>query len=113
MRQIHEVLRLKHQNHLSIRKIARSCGLPASTVGDYLKRAETAGIGWPPPEGLGEAELLARLMAVPAEPAEPRPDAPDWAHIHAELRRKSVTLQLLWQEYRQVHPQGYGYSRFC
>ena len=49
MRQIRELLRLKHQNQLSIREIARSCGLPTSTVGDYLKRAEAAGIGWPLP----------------------------------------------------------------
>ena len=42
MRQIQEILRLKHQNQLSIREIARSCGLPSSTVGDYLKRAEAA-----------------------------------------------------------------------
>ncbi len=47
MRQIQEILRLKHQNQLSIREIARSCGLPTSTVGDYLKRAEAAGISWP------------------------------------------------------------------
>ena len=63
MRQIHEILRLKHQNHLSIREIARSCGLPTSTVGDYLKRAEAAGISWPLPEGQGEKELLQLLIA--------------------------------------------------
>jgi DNA-binding MarR family transcriptional regulator len=56
MRQIQEILRLKHQNHLSVREIARSCGLPTSTVGDYLKRAEAAGIGWPLPEGPTEQE---------------------------------------------------------
>ena len=113
MRHIHEILRLKHQNQLSIREIARSCGLPTSTVGDYLQRAEIAGISWPPPEGLNEVQLLERLMAVPAPPGEPCPVLPDWPHIHAELRRKSVTLQLLWQEYRAAYPEGYGYSRFC
>ena len=113
MRQIHEILRLKYQNQLSIREIARSCGLPNSTVGDYLKRAAAAGIGWPLPEGLSEEQLFERLMAVPAGGSEPNPALPDWDYIHAELRRKSVTLQLLWQEYRGVHPEGYGYSRFC
>jgi transposase len=113
MRQIHEILRLKHQNKLSIREIARSCGLPASTVGDYLKRAEAAALTWPLPEGLSEPQLLEKLMAVPAEAADPCQALPDWPCIHAELRRKSVTLQLLWREYRQTHPQGYGYSRFC
>ena len=113
MRQIHEILRLKHQNQLSIREIARSCGLPASTVGDYLQRAETAGIGWPPPEGLSEQQLVERLMAAPPPQGEGCQVLPDWTHIHSELRRKSVTLQLLWQEYRAVQPGGYGYSRFC
>ena len=38
---------------------------------------------------------------------------PDWAEIHKELKRKGVTLFLLWQEYKEVHPAGYQYSRFC
>jgi transposase len=113
MRQIQEILRLKHQNHLSIREIARSCGLPASTVGDYLKRAEAAGISWPLPEGQNEKELLEQLIASPPEAADSGALLPDWPGIHQELRRKSVTLMLLWQEYRQAHPEGYGYSRFC
>ena len=113
MRQIHEILRLKYQNQLSIRKIARSCGLPISTVGDYLRRAEVAGITWPLPEELSEALLLERLMATAPPPGEPRLALPDWPHLHAELHRKSVTLQLLWQEYRVVNPTGYRYSRFC
>ena len=113
MRQIHEILRLKYQNQLSIREIARSCGLPASTVGDYVKRAEASALRWPLPEDLSEPQLLERLMAVPGGKTDASPALPDWPHLHAELRRKSVTLQLLWQEYRQVHPQGYGYSQFC
>ena len=114
MRQIQEILRLKHQNQLSVREIARSCGLPASTVGDYLKRAAAAGLSWPLPEGQSEAELLQRLLATPpATRSQNEPVLPDWPHIHQELARKSVTLQLLWQEYRQTQPAGYGYSRFC
>ena len=113
MRQIHEILRLKYQNQLTIREIARSCGIPTSTVGDYLKRAEAAAISWPLPEGLSEEQLLEKLMAVPAADLAPCQALPDWPYIHAELRRKSVTLQLLWQEYRRIHPEGYGYSRFC
>ena len=57
MRQVIEILRLKHEHHLSIREIARSCGLASSTVGDYLLRAEAAGLEWPLPQGVGEAEL--------------------------------------------------------
>jgi len=113
MRQIQEILRLRYQNQLSIREIAGSCGLPNSTVGDYLKRAEAAGIGWPLPEGQDEKELVDRLMAAAPEGADGSPSLPDWPSIHQELRRKSVTLALLWKEYRQAHSEGYGYSRFC
>jgi transposase len=52
MRQVIEILRLKHEHHLSIREIARSCGIASSTVGDYLLRAEAAGLEWPLPEGV-------------------------------------------------------------
>ena len=64
MRQIKEILRLKFQHQLSIREIARSCAVPASTVGDYLKRAEVAGLSWPLPEEWTEEQILERLLGV-------------------------------------------------
>ena len=112
MRQILEILRLQH-HQLSIREIARSCGVPASTVGDYLRRARVAGLGWPLPAGLGEAELLQRLLATPLVAVVPDPALPDWPAVHQEMARASVTLRLVWQEYRQGQPEGFGYSRFC
>jgi transposase len=115
MRYVKDILRLKHQNELSVREIAGSCGLPASTVGDYLQRAEAAGLNWPLPEGITDSELVERLMKPGAAPPESGPSKPlpDWAPIHEQLRRKGVTLQLLWQEYHQDHPEGYQRSRFC
>lgn len=115
MRQIIEILRLKHEHHLSIREIARSCGIASSTVGDYLLRAETARLGWPLPEGMGEEDLKACLAAVatPRVAGTAPPPIPDWGHIHAEMRRPHVTLRLLWQEYIRSDPAGLKYSRFC
>ena len=117
MRHILEVLRLKHQYDLSLREIARSTGLPTSTVGDYLQRFQSAGLSWPLPEGLSERalqdQLLGRRQPERESLAPAHRPVPDWPRIHAELRRKNVTLQLLWQEYQQVHPEGYSYSRFC
>ncbi len=113
MRQIQEVLRLKHQNQLSIREIAGSCKLPVSTVWEYLKRAQNAGLIWPLPEAMSEAELHLRLFGLSAQPPAATQPMPDWAYIHQELRRKNVTLYLLWTEYHQEHPEGYSYSRFC
>ena len=115
MRHITEILRLKYQNKLSVREIARSCGLPASTVGDYLRRAQAVGLSWPLPEGLEQQELLSQLMSRSEEPPAESVSRvlPDWRLIHRELRRKNVTLRLLWREYRQTYPQGYAYSQFC
>jgi len=57
MRQIKEILRLKFQHQLSIREIARSCAVATSTVGDYLKRAELAGLSWAPAEEWTEEQI--------------------------------------------------------
>lgn len=115
MHQLKEILRLRFQNNLSVREIGRSCGLPASTVGDYLTRAVAAQLSWPLPGDLTEAQLIDKLIA-PAPPKPPSPCSramPDWALVRDELRRPNMTLQLLWNEYQRVHGDGYSYSRYC
>lgn len=113
MRKIREVLRLKWGKGMSNRRIAASCGIGRPTVSEYLRRAEEAGLGWPLPDDLDDARLERLLFPPPPDlPAESR-GIPDWSHIHTELRHKHVTLFLLWQEYRQNHPEGYQYSWFC
>jgi transposase len=113
MRKIREILRLKWECGLSQRQIAESCQVARPTVTEYLQRAEAAGLGWPLPEDLAE-DALERLLFPPraTQPAESRP-VPEWATIHQELKRKGVTLFLLWQEYKATHPTGYGYTWFC
>ena len=112
MRRIREVLRLYFAAALSIRAIARSLGTSPSTVGEYLRRAQVAGLSWPLPELVDDTELERRLFPAPPSSRTARP-LPDWSEVHRELRRKSVTLSLLWQEYKQSHPEGLQYSRFC
>ena len=116
MRRIKEVLRLKYELGLGQRQIARSCSIGQSTVHDYLRRAEVVGLRWPLTEewddGRIERELFGRTEQ-PSTPPSPRP-LPDFASIHDQLRQhRHLTLQLLWVEYRQAHPDGYGYSHFC
>ena len=114
MRKIREVLRLKFELGLENRQIARSCRIPHSSVANYLRRAQAAGLSWPLAEDLDDGALERRLFATEQRPTGPSPPLPDFAVVHEELRRhKHVTLQLLWQEYKQVHPDGYQYSRFC
>lgn len=113
MRKIREVARLRASG-LGVRKIALGCNIARSTVSDYLARLDEAGLSWPLPPEIGEEELDVRLFKRPEirgrDAARP---LPDWPTIHKELRRKAVTLNLLWQEYRQDYPEGYGYSQFC
>jgi len=113
MRKIHEVLRLKWECGQGVRTIARSCSVSHSTVIEYLRRAQAAGLSWPLPESLDEDQLSQLLFPRSARAASRAIPQPDWEHIHLELRRKGVTLRLLWLEHREAHPQGYGYSWFC
>jgi len=113
MRTLREILRLRLGCGLSARAIARSCHLGVSTVSGYLGRVAVAKLPWPLPPELDDDATLTRLL-FPAEgkPIFTRPQ-PDWATVHRELRRPHVTKQLLWQEYREQHPDGYQYSQFC
>jgi transposase len=113
MRQIKEVLRLKWAGGLSDRKIAQSLSVSRPTVAEYVRRAQGAGLSWPLPETLDDTALERLLF--PAAPVPP-PGVrlvPDWSAVHRELKRKGVTLFLLWQEYKAVTPEGFQYSWFC
>jgi len=112
MRKIRDTLRL-HAGGLSTRKIAASLGFGQSTASEYLRRARAAGLVWPLPDDLTDAVLEQRLYPRRVGDTDGTCPEPDWAYLHTELRRKGVTLSLLWEEYRSVHPGGYGYSRFC
>jgi transposase len=113
MKKITEILRLKYELKLSNRTIAGACKVSNSTVGEYLRRAETAGVSWPL-KGIGEDELCLKLFpdqkAVVSEREYPMPN---WEEVQKEKRQKGVTLQLLWQEYKRKYPDGYQYSQFC
>ncbi len=113
MRRVRQVLRLAWEAGLRQRQIARCLSMSPTTVGEYLRRAKLVGLSWPLPAELDDAGLEARLFppAPRLTPAE-RP-LPDWAEVHCELKRKGVTLALLWEEYKATHPEGLQYSQFC
>ncbi len=113
MRQIKEVLRLKFEAKLSHERIAAATGVSKGAVTGYLKRALEAGIGWPLDPRLGDAALEAQLFRAAGAPVASHA-TPDFARMHQELKRKGVTLQLLWEEYSTAHPGcAYRYSQFC
>lgn len=113
MRKIREVLRLYWGLGVSRGLIARSCSVARSTVGEYVRRAEEAGLSWPLPAEWDDGELERRLFPPRALIASEERVLPDWFEIHREMKRKGMTRFLLWQEYRAVYPEGYQYSRFC
>ena len=115
MRKIKEVLRLRFELGLGQRAIARACSISQSTVHEYLHRATTAGVVWPLAEDWDEQRLNQALFGEWQPPQRlPKHVLPDFSLLHQELQQhRHLTLQLAWEEYRQVRPEGYGYSRFC
>jgi transposase len=113
MRKIKEVLRLHQEIGLSERQIAKSCGISRSTVKDYLHRAQRAGLSWPLSSELDDAQLENLLFPLSQPIAPENRGMPPLDYLYQELKRKGVTLQLLWCEYKQSNPEGYQYSQFC
>jgi len=112
MRNIREILRLKWVQARSHREIAQSVGVSAGVVCSAVRRAHTAGLTWEEVQKLGDEILEGKMYGRPGRRAQARP-APDYAWIHIERRRPSVTLELLHLEYLQAHPDGYRYTQFC
>jgi transposase len=113
MRKIREVLRLTHALGMSRRLVGEATGIGKTAVGEYVRRAALAGQSWPIPDEIDDAELERRLFPPPEARSSTSRTEPDWSYNHAELKRRGVTLALLWQEYRAEHAQGYAYSWFC
>jgi len=113
MRKIREILRLKYDFKLTFGQIATSCGIGRTTVSDYLKRFEASSLGWPLSPDIDDIKLEKLLFPSVQLTLSPDRAGIDWQYIHCELRRKSVTLMLLWQEYKAQNSDGYQYSQFC
>jgi transposase len=113
MRKIRDVLRYRYTTDLSLEAIARALKISKGVVAKYLRLAEAASVGWPLPEDCDDLALERLLYRQP----EARSSAfigPDYARVHQELKKKGVTLALLWEEYRQASGErGYQYTAFC
>lgn len=113
MRKIKEILRLCWGSGLSARQAALSCDVGRATIGEYLDRAERAGLSWPISEDIDDATLENLLFPFTIPLDVERRNMPPFQYIRKELTRKHVTLQLLWHEYKEQNPEGYEYSQFC
>jgi transposase len=115
MRKLKEILRLRFGLGLQQNQIARSCSIGQATVHRYLRKAGAAGLTWPLPEDLDDRRLEELLFPVAAgRPSQLTRALPDFDEVRRQLQtHKHLTLQLVWEEYRETQPDGYGYSRFC
>ena len=113
MRKIREVLRLTHELGLSVREVREATGVGKTAVSEYVRRAKVVGITWPIPPEIGDAALEGLLFAPAGFQEGSTKRLPDWSKVHEELKRRSVTLMILWEEHRTEHVDGHGYSRFC
>jgi len=111
MKKVSEILRQRYELKRSYRDIARSLNISMSTINTYLGLAKASGLRWPLPTDVTEDQLSALLF--PKSQADQARPLPDWNWVQKEHRKKGVTLQLLWREYRDRHPNGVGYSQFC
>lgn len=112
MRKVFEILRLKFEVKLSNREIAQACKISSSTVYKFLMRFGATGLSWPLPKEINEEDLERKLY--PEDKGDfLKQEMPDWTEVHQELKKKGVTLHLLWQEYKRTYPDGYQYSWFC
>jgi transposase len=109
MRKIEDCIRLKSDCGLLHAQIGRALGLSKGVVTKYRQRAGQAGLNWETAALLDEGAIAARLSPARA-PLPSQRVVPDWAVIHRELRRKGVTLQLLWEEYVDAHR---GAATYC
>lgn len=114
VRDIRTILRLTHEQGLSVREVAERLKIGKTSVSTYLLRAREAGLScWPLPAGFDDdAALEQRLFHRMGRPPQDLSE-PDWARVARELKREGVTLTLLWQVYRAAHPDGYGFTWFC
>ncbi|EPY5491483.1 IS21 family transposase [Enterobacter hormaechei] len=114
MRKIRDVLRLRLQAGLSFRQISLSTKVSVGAIQKLLKTAEQLQLAWPLPDGLDDTQL-ARLFYPAADTrGSSRFQLPDWPTVHQELKRKGMSMQLLWQEYTERYPNRcYSYSQFC
>ena len=112
IRMIKDVLRLKHESQFSHARIAAALQISKGVVSKYVSLAANVGLAWDELRELDEAAIAARLLPGSRSSAYV---PPDYARIHQELRRKGVTLTLLWQEYVDAHPGGktYRHTQFC
>jgi len=113
VKDISKALKMRYMANISLREIAIAVKLPHSTIADYCKRFDNSGYNLDVLLSLGDDKITSILFGnkkiVQKEFEKPMPDV---ELIHKEIAKKGVTFELLWYEYKEIHPDGYGLSQF-
>lgn len=116
MKKLREVLRLKYDCQLKHRQIGRAANISPSTVSYYTQAFKQAGLQWPLPEEMSDSELTLKLESFcpQLKIKSVNKHVPDFAQMHQELKRKEVTLLLLYEEYKSIYAEhAYSYPEYC
>jgi transposase len=113
MKKIKEILKLRFVTDISFRQISRAVDIPSSTVSDYCKRFEITKYTIDEIVKIDEDTIYQILFPEKKllNKYKVRP-VPDVEYIHKEIAKKGVTFELLWMEYKEQEPDGYGLSQF-
>jgi transposase len=112
VRKIKETIRL-HEAGFNKKQIARLVLITRKTARKYIEKAESTGLSYAVMGRMTPKQIYTRLFPVRPEDELRSKPKPDWQIIYTEMKRKGMTLQLLWEEYIAIHPEGYRYSQFC
>ena len=120
MHQIKRILELQNEGH-SIRQTERLTGLSRNTIREYLRRIAANGLSFHQALHLNDESLAAIVYADDIELSKAGRSKDERYtvfeqhvdYFSLELRKRGVTRQLLWEEYRRQNPDGYAYSQFC
>jgi transposase len=105
-----EIARLLLECNLGIRPIARACNISASTASTYVEKFKELGASYKEICEIDE-DALSELLFPEEEKPSSKP-APDFIYLHREMKKKGVTLQLLYEEYKRDNPDGYERTQF-
>jgi len=115
MKQVRDVLQLYSVMNLSLRRIQGATNVAKSTISDYIKRYNNSGLNIKQINILDDDALKLKLFPESSSGVASKKAMPDMNYLHKEmkLRKKTkITLQLLWEEYKESNPDGYQYTQF-
>ncbi len=114
MRKVRELLRLHYEQSISARQASKMLSIGKTAASEYLAGFKSSGLTYSCIKGMTDSELLNAINTrKESDNSRYKVLSNQFTYFEKELKRTGVTLQLLWEEYRQTTANAYGYSQFC